>query len=129
VKLLLDTHILIWAALEDVGRLSLAAQSMIMDPTNSLWFSAASIWEIAVKSGLKRADFDIDPELLRRASLENGYGEIAITGQHATAVRSLASLHKDPFDRLLLAQAHVEGMLLLTADGTVARYGRPAHLV
>ena len=87
--------------------------------------SAASLWEISIKSGLGRADFSVDPRLLRRGLLEHGYAELYVTGVHATAVDLLPPIHKDPFDRLLVAQAQIEGMTLLTMDAIVARYPGP----
>lgn len=88
-------------------------------------FSAASVWEVAIKSALGRDDFSVDPRVLRRALLDNGYVELAISGAHAAAVLDLPPIHRDPFDRLLVAQAQVEGIALLTADATVARYPGP----
>lgn len=126
--LLLDTHLLLWAAgLPD--RLSEQARNMITEPRNQLWFSAASLWEITIKKGLGRQDFHIDPHLLRRGLLDNGYTELPITGQHAMATAHLPHIHKDPFDRMLVAQAESEGVLLLTADDVVARYPGPVRRV
>jgi len=99
------------------------------DPANKLAFSAASIWEVAIKAGRQRKDFVVDPRRLRRGLLEGGYREFAVTGEHAIAVARLPPIHKDPFDRILVAQADVEGATLLTVDATVARYGRPVKLV
>lgn len=87
--------------------------------------SAASVWEVAIKRTLGREDFDVDPRLMRRGLLENGYTELAITGAHAAAVDSLPPIHKDPFDRILIAQALAESLMLLTADPVVARYPGP----
>ena len=123
MKLLLDTHLLLWAAAG--SGLSSAAAGMIDDPANELFFSAASIWEVAIKSALGRPDFDLDPGVFRRALLESGYEEMAITGAHAAAVATLPDLHKDPFDRILVAQAIVEGVPLLTADQAVLAYPGP----
>ena len=92
-------------------------------------FSAASLWEVAIKSGLRRADFRADARLLRRGLLDNGYDELAITSEHAVAIANLPSIHKDPFDRLLIAQSAVEGILLLTADPIVAQYPGPVRKV
>ncbi len=92
-------------------------------------FSAASIWEVAIKVGLGRADFQVDAGLLRRGLLDNGYGELPIAGSHAAATAHLPPLHRDPFDRLLVAQALAEGVLLLTSDELVARYPGPVRLV
>lgn len=122
MKVLLDTHLLLWAASEP-SRLTQETRDLIEDPDTELVFSAASIWEVAIKSGLGRGDFRIDARLLRRGLLENGYTELAVTGSHAVAVDSLPMLHKDPFDRMLVAQAQVEGIMLLTADPAVASYG------
>lgn len=128
MHLLLDTHLLLWAAgMPD--RLSNEAIALIEHPSNVLVFSAASLWEITIKRGLGRSDFRVQPELLRRGLIENGYRELAISGPHAMAVGHLPPLHKDPFDRLMVAQAEYEGLLLLTADETVARYPGPIRLV
>ena len=110
MKLLLDTHLLLWAAGEP-KKLSPAARRMIGDKRHTLCFSAASLWEIAIKRTLGRDDFRVDPGVLRRGLLENGYAEVSIDGEHAVAVTVLPLLHKDPFDRILLAQAVVGGML------------------
>lgn len=124
MKLLLDTHLLLWAAGEP-EHLPRAARAMIEDPANPLVFSAASLWEIAIKHGLGRSDFRADPALLRRGLLDNGYTELAIAGRHAVAVAGLPPLHKDPFDRMLIAQATADGLLLLTVDPAVSRYPGP----
>jgi PIN domain nuclease of toxin-antitoxin system len=121
MKLLLDTHLLLWAAGEP-AKLSPRARDVFEEPENTLMFSAASLWEIAIKSGLGRADFRADARLLRRGLLDNGYEELPIAGAHAVAVDTLPPLHKDPFDRMLLAQAQVEGITLLTSDDRVAQY-------
>ena len=98
------------------------ARSLISDPENELLFSAASLWEIAIKAGLGRADFRVDAARLRRGLLNNGYRELAITGEHAVAVTGLPMIHKDPFDRLLLAQGLVEDVTLLTCDPVMTQY-------
>jgi PIN domain nuclease of toxin-antitoxin system len=121
MKLLLDTHIVLWAA----GRpekLPESARSLLTAPENSLFFSAANIWEIVIKLGLGRDDFQVEPYRLRKMLVVHGYTELAITAEHALRVNALPPLHKDPFDRLLLAQARTEGMLLVTADSAVAQY-------
>lgn len=99
------------------------------NPEHELLFSAASIWEIAIKNGLGRDDFKVDARLLRRGLLDNDYTELPITSAHAVFVESLPLIHKDPFDRILVAQATAEGITLLTADSTVARYPGPIELV
>ncbi len=124
MKLLLDTHVLLWAAGEP-ARLSASARRLINDVNNEPLFSVASLWEIAIKRGLGRKDFQVDARLLRRGLLDNGYGELPITSNHVIAVEDLPSIHKDPFDRLLVAQATVEGITLLTLDLVVARYPGP----
>lgn len=126
--LLLDTHLLLWAAGQP-EKLSATARTLLDDPQHTLMFSAASLWEIAIKAGLGREDFKVDPRQLRRGLLDNGYQELAITSAHAVAVEGLPLLHKDPFDRLLLAQAELEGVLLLTADEQVAKYPAPVRWV
>ena len=128
MKFLLDTHLLLWAAGQP-DRLSADARMLMTSAENELLFSAASLWEIAIKRGLGRADFKVDPRLLRRGLLDNGYHELSITSEHAVAVDTLPPLHKDPFDRLLIAQAMVEGITLLTADELVAQYPGPIRKI
>lgn len=121
MRLLLDTHLLLWAAGQS-GKLPPAARKLIASSRNTLYFSVASLWEIAIKRTLGRDDFQADAGVLRRGLLENAYAELMITGEHAVAVGLLPALHKDPFDRILVAQAAVEGMTLVTADAQVAKY-------
>ncbi len=128
MKLLLDTQLLLWAAGRP-ERLSAAARRHINNPKNALLFSAASLWEITIKSALGRDDFRVEPRVLRRGLLDNGYLELPITSEHAVNVANLPPLHKDPFDRLLIAQALVEGITLLTAAAELARYGAPVRKV
>ena len=128
MRILLDTHVLLWAA-GMPERLPTGARALIEDAANDLYFSAASLWEVAIKRGLGRDDFRVDPRLLRRALLENGHAELAVTGAHAVAVDLLPPIHGDPFDRLLVAQAQIEAMTLLTADEIVARYPGPVQLI
>ncbi|HTV78419.1 MAG TPA: type II toxin-antitoxin system VapC family toxin [Steroidobacteraceae bacterium] len=128
MRLLLDTHVLLWAA----GRpeqLSRTARLTLDDPRNELLFSAASLWEVAIKRSLGRADFRVDPGPLRRGLLDNGYVELPITGEHAVAVARLPALHKDPFDRLLIAQAIAEDLMLLTADPLLMQYDAPIRKI
>ena len=128
MKLLLDTHLLLRAAGQP-ERLSATVRSLIDSPENELLFSAASLWEVAIKRGLGRADFQANARLLRRGLLDNGYSELPIMSDHVVATESLPPIHKDPFDRLLVAQATVEGITLLTTDSVVARYPGPIRAV
>jgi len=128
VKLLLDTQLLLWAA-GVPERLSAKARKLLNDPRNELLFSAASLWEIAIKITLGREDFRVEPRLLRRGLLDNGYAELPIISQHAVNIDSLPPLYKDPFDRLLLAQALSEGITLVTGDAQLARYPGPVRKV
>jgi PIN domain nuclease of toxin-antitoxin system len=126
--LLLDTHLLLWAS-GPLERLSDAATQLIADPDNALYFSVVNLWEITIKHGLGRGDFQVDPRILRRELLENGYAELTITSDHAIAVGLLPRIHQDPFDRILVAQATVEAITLLTSDPVVARYPGPVRAV
>lgn len=128
MKLLLDTHVLLWAAGEP-ERLPAAARELIEDPQTELLFSPSSLWEVAIKRSLDREDFRVDPRLLRRGLLDNGYAELPITSEHAVAVVGLPPIHKDPFDRMLVAQATITGIELLTVDEVVARYPGPIRRV
>jgi PIN domain nuclease of toxin-antitoxin system len=128
VKLLLDTHLLLWAAGEP-KRLSKQARQLINDPENELIFSAASLWEVAIKRGLNRPDFRADARLLRRGLLDNGYSELPIVSDHVVATESLPPIHRDPFDRVLIAQATVEGITLLTTDSVVSQYPGPIKTI
>jgi len=128
VRLLLDTHLLLWAA-RPSPQLSSRARRLINDPDNELVVSAASLWEIAIKSALRRPNFRLDARLFRRNLLNNGYDEMAVTGEHAVAVANLPPLHRDPFDRILVAQSIVEGITLLTSDPRVAQYPAPVQKV
>ncbi|MEZ0328518.1 MAG: type II toxin-antitoxin system VapC family toxin [Dissulfuribacterales bacterium] len=128
MKLLLDTHLLLWAA-QGVEYLSSDARTLIGNPENELFFSVASLWEIVIKCGLGREDFMVDPRLLRRGLLDNDYHELPILSEHVVAIGGLPSIHKDPFDRLLVAQAIVEGIILITADMQVAQYSGPIKRV
>jgi PIN domain nuclease of toxin-antitoxin system len=128
VKFLLDTHILLQAAAEP-QRLSRAARALIKDPENDLLFSAVSIWEVAIKNSLGRQDFQVESRLLRRALLDQDYIELPLTGAHASGIDALPPIHKDPFDRLLVAQALAEGIPLLTSDALLAKYAGPVRKI
>lgn len=126
MKLLLDTHILLWAAADTLPK---ETESLLTDEANTLFFSPASIWEIVIEKGIGRPDFKVDPEVLRRGLLDNQYYEIPITSLHTLAVMDLPMCHKDPFDRILLAQAKCEGIPLMTADEVLKRYPGPILFV
>jgi PIN domain nuclease of toxin-antitoxin system len=128
MKLLLDTHLLLWAAGEP-KRLSRQARALIDNPDNELLFSAASLWEVAIKRGLGRKDFKVDARLLRRGLLDNEYRELPIISDHVVATESLPLIHRDPLDRILVAQATVEGITLLTIDSLVSQYPGPIRTV
>ena len=128
MKLLIDTHLVLWAA-GAPDRLPPAAAKLMDDTDNTLCYSAASLWEVAIKAGLGRDDFKVDAALLRRGLNENGWLEVPVTGKHAIGVATLPNLHKDPFDRMLVAQCQAEGLLLLTSDEMVSAYPGAIQLV
>jgi PIN domain nuclease of toxin-antitoxin system len=128
VKFLLDTQFVIWVPI-DSRRISRQAREILSDPANEFSFSVSSIWEVAIKRGLRRQDFQFDPREVRRLLVENGYEELTLQSRHAVAVDSLPLIHKDPFDRILIAQAMVEGITLLTADPVIAKYPGPIRKV
>ena len=128
MKLLLDTRILLWAAAMP-EKLPDTARKLLENTTNDLIFSVASLWEIAIKSSLRHSELRVDAIELRRGLLQRGYRELNVTGPHALAASNLPLLHRDPFDRMLVAQATVESMVLLTMDKVVSRYPGPIELV
>lgn len=125
---LLDTHVLLWAASEP-KRLPSATRTLLNNPAIDLMFSTASLWEVAIKRGLGRTDFRVEPRRLRTGLLDNGYQELPVRGEHALALDLLPPIHRDPFDRMLLAQAHAEGATLLTADRLLAQYPGPIERI
>lgn len=128
MTLLLDTHLLLWAA-GYPGRLSSKSRDLLNNPDTELMFSTASIWEVVIKNALGRSDFRVEPQQLRDGLIQNGYHELAIRSEHVLAVSLLPLIHKDPFDRILIAQAQVENVTLLTTDDQVARYPGPIQAV
>ena len=122
--MLLDTHLLIWAVSQP-ERLSAKGLALMSDAGNELFFSTASLWEIAIKASHKRADFMVDVPELYGELQRNAYKEVSVLAAHTFAVAHLPHLHKDPFDRLLLAQAMREDLTLVTADGLLASYPGP----
>ena len=128
MRLLLDTHVLLWTIAES-RRLSAAARALIGERDNELTFSSVSLWEIAIKAGRGRGDFRLDVSSLRRSLFDNGYAELPMTGAHAVTLSGLPPIHKDPFDRMLVAQAIIEGLTLVTSDPAVAKYPGPIRLI
>jgi len=122
VRLLLDTHIALWALTDD-ARLSARARALIEDPANQVAVSAASVWEIAIKHGLGRGDMPVSGGAALNWFRQAGYDLLPVTPDHAAAVEALPDHHRDPFDRLLIAQATSEPMRLITRDPLVALYG------
>ncbi|MCL2197785.1 MAG: type II toxin-antitoxin system VapC family toxin [Defluviitaleaceae bacterium] len=112
-----------------MDKLPPASAPYITDETNHLLFSPASIWEIVIKKGQNRPDFNIDPHLLYNGLLLNGYSQIDITARHTLMIDMLPNIHKDPFDRILLAQAMAEEITLLTFDSVLANYPSPVILL
>ncbi|MCT0224008.1 type II toxin-antitoxin system VapC family toxin [Synechococcus sp. CS-1328] len=128
MHLLLDTHLVVWA-MGSPERLPAGLTEMLEDPLNTPVFSVASLWELVIKQALGRPDFNVQPAVLRRALLDGDWQELAIEARHALAVAQLPPLHRDPFDRLLLAQAASEGLLLITADTQLASYPGPVRFM
>lgn len=122
MRLLLDTHVLLWAMLAS-PRLGARATELLESPAHELFFSAVNILEIAIKASLGRADFNADAQAVATNALASGFQPLSMDIRHAANMRLLPALHGDPFDRLLLSQAQVEGMTLLTRDAAVLRYG------
>jgi PIN domain nuclease of toxin-antitoxin system len=128
MNLLLDTHLLLWAA-DLTGKLPAAARQLLEDSGNTLFFSPISLLEIAIKAAQGRSNFQVEPRSLHRGLIGNGYVELPVTSEHTLKVLSLPPIHKDPFDRLLIAQAMVEGFLLVTSDRAVSVYPGPIRKV
>lgn len=128
MRIMLDTHIALWA-LTDSPRLPAEARNMILDPSNEVLFSAATVWEIAIKHRLTRRDMPVSGSEARELFVRSGYVELPITATHAAATESLPPHHVDPFDRILVAQAIAEPLRLLTHDRALLPYGHPVSLV
>lgn len=127
MKYLIDTHLLLWIAitndpLKSAGELSSEAKAIIGDMNNELFFSPVNIWEVAIKNALGKPDFAVDPHVFRRQLLDNGYQELPVSSAHAAGIADLEDRHADPFDRMLIAQATIEGIVLLTHDGKMGNY-------
>ena len=128
MRVLLDTHLLLWASARS-RRLPKAARRILENPRNEVHFSAVSLWEIAIKLGLRRSDFQADLSLLRPALSEMGFVELPVTGAHAERLVELPPIHKDPFDRMLVAQSLSEPLILLTNDDALEAYGEVVKVV
>jgi PIN domain nuclease of toxin-antitoxin system len=128
MRLLVDTHLLLWAAAKS-RRLPKEARRLLEDPGNEVLFSAASLWEIVIKAALRKPDFKVDVALLRQALAEMGFVELSISGAHTERLAGLPPIHKDPFDRMLVAQSFAETLMLLTNDGVLADYGDVVKVV
>jgi PIN domain nuclease of toxin-antitoxin system len=122
VRLLLDTHTLLWA-LATPGKIPKRTAAAIRDPANSVFVSAASAWEVAIKAALGKLSADLDE--IVRTSIEVGFEELPVTLAHARRVRTLEPLHRDPFDRMLVAQALEDGLTIATRDAALSAYGVP----
>jgi PIN domain nuclease of toxin-antitoxin system len=125
---LLDTHLVLWSAFEP-HRLSPGAAKLLRSRDKPISFSLATIWEVAIKTSLQRPGFSVDPGHLRLALLAEGFNELPIQPAHVLRVGALPWVHRDPFDRLMVAQAAEEGLTLLTADAALTGYGRVVKLV
>ena len=121
MKLLLDTHVLLWAATRP-AKLSARTTALLLNVSNELFFSAASLWEVAIKRANGRQALLVEAGVLRRRLLTHQYKELVINGGHAVFVEKLPLLHRDPFDRILIAQAAVDGLVLVSADKLVLQY-------
>lgn len=128
MNLLLDTHVALWAITDHPG-LSATARELILSPRATVWISVASIWEISIKHSLGRGEMPVSGKDAIRYFRDAGYQFLAIEPEHAAAIETLPKYHQDPFDRLLVAQALIEPMRLLTHDSNVARYGDTIVLV
>lgn len=118
---LVDTNVLIWMSMQS-SRLSRETTEILENSGNTVWFSAISILEVAIKQSLRKAHFNVDPQRLRSMLIAEGYLELPVTGAHAVRVLDLPLIHRDPFDRLLIAQALAEDLLLMTSDHVIANY-------
>lgn len=135
MKYLLDTHLLIWAASEETppqkdSKLPLRARQIIEEESNELYFSSMSIWEVVIKFAKKSPFFDYDPHQLRQQLITHGYTEVSFSGEAALEIGTLPTIHSDPFDRALIAQAKSQGLILLTCDEAIAKYeGYPIKFI
>ncbi len=127
MSVLLDTHFLIWGAVAP-DRIPASAKDLLVEPDAPITFSMASIWEVAIKASLGKPDFSVDPSRLRLGLLDRDFQELQIKSEHLYEIQSLPHHHRDPFDRLLIAQARVEGLAFITCDKQLSLYGDPVRL-
>lgn len=125
MKILCDTHVLLWYLQGERQRFSPLTQEVLLDEANELYFSSASIWEIAIKHSLSKPDFSFEPSIISNELLQQGFKTLNITLPHVLAVGKLPFIHNDPFDRLLIVQAEWERLHLFTADNDVLQYNNP----
>jgi PIN domain nuclease of toxin-antitoxin system len=128
VSFLLDTHLLLWIAAEP-DRLPDDVRAIVDDATIDSYFSVASLWEVTIKTSLNRPDFAVDGRVLRRGLLESGFPELGIDAAHVLGIADLPDHHRDPFDRLLVSQARMEGIVLLTVDASLGAYGPMVRVI
>ncbi|HKU80677.1 MAG TPA: type II toxin-antitoxin system VapC family toxin, partial [Candidatus Tumulicola sp.] len=128
MRILLDTHVLIWLASRP-DRLSKDARAALASPDNEIMFSAASIWELAIKSQLGRVSFDMPLDEIATAMSVNGFAELPVRSSAASRVARLPLYHRDPFDRLLVAQSLDEAAYLFTADAKLVQYSENVRLL
>ena len=122
MRILIDTHLLLWSAAMS-RRVPAEARRLLEEPVNEVFYSVASLWEIAIKAALRKFDFKIHLSILRPALAEMAFVELPVSGDHAEKLASLPPIHKDPFDRMLVAQCLSEPLVLLTNDAVLADYG------
>lgn len=128
MSFLLDTHLLLWIAAEP-DRLPDDVRVIVDDATIESYFSVASLWEVTIKTSLNRPDFAVDSRVLRRGLLESGFPELGIDAAHVLGIADLPDHHRDPFDRLLVSQARMEGLVLLTVDARLGAYGSAVRVI
>ena len=128
MNLLLDTHVALWA-ITDSPKLTQAARTLLQSPKAYLWVSTASLWEISIKHALGKGGMPISGADALAYFRESGYGLLNIEPEHAVAVETLPTHHQDPFDRILIAQAMVEPMRLVTHDATIGLYSDAVILI
>ncbi len=128
MNFLFDTHILLWTIAGD-ERLPARVRALLADPGNDFRFSAASVWEVAIKNALPRRALGISGNSFRREVLAAGFREIPVSSEHAAVVETLPPVHQDPFDRLLVAQAKADGLVLVTHNLLLPPYGPFVMLV